>query len=126
MISQQAGTFSVNLYDHFAPVDQPIVLALSGWIDTADVTDTSIMQFAVNYVDATGNAHQALFQATPQIIMNDPTQFFTTDAVMLRRQWSDPQSNFKLDGTLVFGTPGGARYTINLVRIDNYPYSVTV
>lgn len=116
-INQIAGNFSfdLNLATGFGQND-PILVGLSGWVDTPDILDTSIMQFAVNYVDATNNAHQVLFQANPQLIMNDATQFFTTDMVLIRRV--SQTSNWTLDGYLVFGIPRNARYTLSLTLPD--------
>lgn len=115
---QAAGTFSLNLVS-IVPLalNDPIGVALTGWIDTADPLDTAIMQFAINYIDATGNPHQVLFQANPQIIMNDSTQFFVTDVVILKRL--DLPSAWSLDGYLVFGTARNARYTLGLNLIDS-------
>lgn len=118
MTGQAAGTFSLNLVP-IVPLalNDPIGVALTGWIDTPDPLDTAIMQFAINYIDAANNAHQVLFQASPQLIMNDATQFFVTDVVILKR--IDLPSAWSLDGTLVFGTSRNARYTLGLNLIDS-------
>lgn len=121
-VAKQAGSFSFNIATAAWFDNDPIFVALSAWIDTPGPLDTSIMQFAVNYIDAGNNPHQVLWQATPQLIMADPAQFFVTDVVMLKR-FEDPPgtgpSAFTFNGTLVFGTPGAALYTYNLALITD-------
>lgn len=112
LTGQAAANQSIDLSAEIGlnSTNYPLIVSISGWVDTADALDTSVMQFAINYLDATGNSRQILFNTLTQLIMGDSTQFFASEAILVRRQ--DWDTAFTLDCTSVAGPAAGARYTI--------------
>ncbi len=122
LTGQDPATFSYDLsaYMGLNSTNYPILVTISGWVTTANVLSADVMTFDLNYLDATGNSRRVAFAATGLLIMNDATQFFSSEAIMVRR--SDYNTAFTLDGTLVAGTPAdGTKYTINVgLMHDSY------
>jgi hypothetical protein len=115
LTGQAAANASVDLSAAIGlnSTNYPLLVSISGWVDTADPLDPSVVTFGINYLDATGNSRLMAFQATTLLIMNDSTQFFASDTVLVRRQ--DWDTAFTLDIASVAGAAAGARYTINVL-----------
>jgi hypothetical protein len=63
----------------------PFLIGLSGWV-TADDPSAGALTFAVNYDDPTSTTRNVAFGATTNLVLSDPTSFFSTDAVWLVRE----------------------------------------